>query len=152
MQFETIFSIHPDTCCYRTFNADHACHSFIPIAISNGDAVGPGEHIDGAGAARRSTAACSAASREPLCTPTSTSRSIARVHSRIKTVGSMLDGAPDAIADTAVNSSAVSSGAVRMRRSTACTTALMSDGGHGEYLHSRTLSGKHLRFMTPYEI
>ena len=95
--------------------------------------------MDGVGAASKSTAAWRAASREPLCTPTSTSRSIARVHRRINTVGSMLDGAPDAIADTAVKSSAVSSGAVRMRRSTACTTALMSDGGHGEYLRPPTL-------------
>jgi hypothetical protein len=111
----------------------------MPIAISNGEAPEEGEHMEGAGAARRSMAACSAASRAPLCTPTAISSSMARVHRRSSAVGGMLLGAPAAIADTAVSNSPVSSGAVSMRRSTCCITALMSDGGQGEYLHAQYL-------------
>jgi hypothetical protein len=86
--------------------------------------------------ARRSTAACKAASRAPLCVPPATSEAVARFQRRMRAVGSMLEGAPEAIADTAVRSVAATSGAARMRRSTVLSAAPTSAGGQGAYLRN----------------
>jgi hypothetical protein len=86
--------------------------------------------------ARRSTAACKAASRAPLCVPPATSVAVARFQRRMRAVGSTLEGAAEAIADTAVRSEAATSGAARMRRSTVLSAAPTSAGGQGAYLRN----------------